>query len=199
MNESTEIRQPDPADIRRRLENVLDGRGTTASLAAAVGLSQQQFRKIWAGKSGLPEWLVAITELLERVERQNWPPRWHEAIDHRSPLGARERIGVRIADFREEIRMRRVTARQLSEDTWLKLGGIVEDTKTLLVDEGWFDDWERFELDGAARLVQFREMPLLALQRVDKALLIAQMRDQDQMPTWHYDEQVARISEKPRE
>ena len=195
MTKSVKISRPDPDDIRQRLEDVLGGRGTTASLAKAVGLSQQQFRKIWTGKSGLPVWLIAITELLERVERKDWPVRWHEAIEHRSPLGVRECIGVRIASLREAIRKNRAKSGELTDDDWLELKSIVQIAQAVIDDEGWLGEWELSELDGAAKLVRIRRMPLLALQRVEKALLIAEMRDQDQMPKSHYENQTSRISE----
>lgn len=65
-----------PIEIRKRLEIVMGGRGTTAKLSRATGVTQQQFRKIWSSKSGLPEWLVIITEFLEQVPQEDWPQRW---------------------------------------------------------------------------------------------------------------------------
>jgi hypothetical protein len=62
--------------LEKRFEKLLGGHGSTARLSRAIGTSQPQLHRIWAAKSGLPEWLVAIVEQLEAMPEERWPERW---------------------------------------------------------------------------------------------------------------------------
>jgi hypothetical protein len=54
-------------------QDLLGGYGSTSRLSRALGTSQQHLYKIWRG---LPEYLVALAELLEALPKEQWPERW---------------------------------------------------------------------------------------------------------------------------
>ena len=67
--------------LERRFEALLGGRGTTPRLARALGMHASQLHRIWAGKSGLPGYLVALAELLEALPEDQWPERWRRGTN----------------------------------------------------------------------------------------------------------------------
>lgn len=62
--------------LEERYQALLGGYGTTTRLSRALGTSRQQLHKVWTAKSGLPEYLLAIAELLEVLPEDQWPERW---------------------------------------------------------------------------------------------------------------------------
>lgn len=63
-------RMVDSLAILRRLA------GSQAKVAEALGLTTKQVSRIATGKSKVPEYMVAIAELLEALPPKDWPARW---------------------------------------------------------------------------------------------------------------------------
>jgi len=56
-----------------RLHDMLKRQRT---IADALGLSEEQVSRIANGKYTVPEYMVAVAELLEALPRKDWPERW---------------------------------------------------------------------------------------------------------------------------
>lgn len=182
------------AEVRARFERLLAGHGATVRLSLALGISRQQLHKIWAGQSGLPEWLVVIAELLEKLPSVEWPERWLSAMEKRMTLEKREVLERRISSVLTEIRMSRRPNSVTPDIVWKECDEIVSDARALLVEHDLLGAWENSDLEDAARLIQYRTMPRLALASVARALTVSEQRISGEMPSWHYDEQVGRIA-----
>ena len=181
-------------EVKARLERLLAGHGTTVRLSQALGITRQQLHKIWAGQSGLPEWLIVVAELLERLPRAEWPERWLSAMEKCVTLEKRELIERRISTVLGDIRRGSGSTSTLPDGVWQECQSIVDDAKTILLEEEHLGPWESSDLNDAATLVRRRAMPRLALATVERAMTVSEQRMNGDMPAWHYDEQVARAS-----
>lgn len=50
--------------------------GSQARIARALGMTQEQVSRISTGKSPVPTYIGAVTELLEALPPKDWPERW---------------------------------------------------------------------------------------------------------------------------
>ena len=60
-------------DLKSRIRNTV---GSQKAWADATGMSFEQVSRILAGAHPVPEWWLALLELLERLPIKDWPDRW---------------------------------------------------------------------------------------------------------------------------
>lgn len=65
-------------DVTARFEGLLGGHGTRTRLANALGYRREHIGKMLNGDEPVPEHLLAILELLEKVPEEEWPQRWRK-------------------------------------------------------------------------------------------------------------------------
>jgi len=65
-------------DVSTRFENLLGGHGTRTRLANALGYRREHIGKMLNGDEKVPEHLIAVLELLEKVPETDWPERWRK-------------------------------------------------------------------------------------------------------------------------
>jgi lambda repressor-like predicted transcriptional regulator len=62
-------------DLKSRIKRVA---GSQLRWAEATGMSAENVSRILAGKYPVPEWWIALLELLEALPPKDWPKRWKQ-------------------------------------------------------------------------------------------------------------------------
>lgn len=61
-----------------RFEALFGGYGAKTRFAQAMGLSREHVTRTLNGSEDVPEWWIAVIELLEVLPQERWPKRWRE-------------------------------------------------------------------------------------------------------------------------
>jgi hypothetical protein len=61
---------------KNHIDRLRDVVGTQARVAKALGMSVEHVSRMATGKYEVPDYVIAVTELLEALPRKDWPERW---------------------------------------------------------------------------------------------------------------------------
>lgn len=62
-------------DVKDRIKRVV---GSQKRWADGTGMSAENISRILKGKYPIPEWWLAMLELLESLPHKDWPKRWRK-------------------------------------------------------------------------------------------------------------------------
>lgn len=52
--------------------------GSQRKLAAAVGVTEEHISRWGKGKYPIPDWVLAMAELIDQTHQRDWPERWKQ-------------------------------------------------------------------------------------------------------------------------
>ena len=58
------------------LASMIRAAGNQRKLAAVIGVSEEHISRWGKGKYPIPDWVLAMAELIEQIPPRDWPERW---------------------------------------------------------------------------------------------------------------------------